>query len=80
LAPFNDEAAAAAALAAALVTRVRVTHQIQEAQVLLLHLLLPVVAFQAHLQHQVAAAQVQQPQQAVAQQCHYRRTVKRLKI
>tara|TARA_B110000881_G_C18261120_1_gene358027 strand:- start:84 stop:320 length:237 start_codon:yes stop_codon:yes gene_type:complete len=77
LARFNDEAAAA--LAAALVTRVRVTHQIQEAQALLLHLLLPVVAFQAHLQHPVVA-QVQRPQQAVAQQCHYRRTVKRLKI
>jgi hypothetical protein len=37
------------------VTRVRVTHQIQEAQALLLHLLLPVAALQACLQHQVVA-------------------------
>jgi len=53
LAHFNDEVVAA--LAAALVTRVRVTHQIQEAQALLLHLLLPVAALQACLQHQVVA-------------------------
>jgi hypothetical protein len=77
LAHLNDEAAAA--LGAALVTRVRVTHQIQEAQVLLLHLLLPVVALQAYLQHPVVA-QVLRPQQAVAQQYHYHRTVKRLKM
>jgi len=53
LAHLNDEAAAA--LGAALVTRVRVTHQIQEAQALLLHLLLLVAALQALLQHQVVA-------------------------
>jgi len=76
LAHLNDEAAAPAGV---LVTRVRVTHQIQAAQALLRLLHLLVAAFQARLRHQVVA-QVQRPQQVVAQQYHYRRTVKRLKI
>ena len=68
-----------AALAAAQVTRVRVTHQIQEAQALLLHLLLPVAVRQALLQLQ-AEALVQRPQQVVAQQWHYLLMVKPLKV